>query len=81
MGGDGGLAGGGGVAVNGIVEAGFIELDGAGGAGDVLEVEGEIVDEDGLADDAAELADAGGGEFEDDGIEPAATWDRTRRDF
>jgi hypothetical protein len=57
------------VAEKRIVEAGFVELDGAGGAGDVLEVEREIVDEDGLADDAAELADAGVGEFEDDGIE------------
>ena len=69
VGGDGDLAGCGGVAVNGIVEGGFIELDGAGGAGDVLEVEREGLDEDGLANGAPELADAGGGEFEDDGIE------------
>ncbi len=69
MGGDGGLAGGGGVAVSGIVEAGFIQLDGAGGAGHVLEVEREGIDEGGFADDVTELADAGVGEFEDDGIE------------
>ena len=69
VGGDGGLDGGGGVAEVAIREGGIVELDGAGGAGDVLEVGGERVDEDGLANRRAELADAGLGEFEDDGIE------------
>ena len=58
VGGDGGLDGGGGVAEVGIREGGIVEFDGAGGAGDVLEVGGEGVDEDGLANGRAELADA-----------------------
>ena len=59
VGGDGGLDGGGGVAEVGIREGGIVEFDGAGSAGDVLEVGGEGVDEDGLANGRAELADAG----------------------
>ncbi len=69
VGGDGFLDGGGRVAVGGIVEARLVDLDGAGGAGDVLEVGGEGGDELGLADGSAELADGGFVEPGDDGIQ------------
>ena len=69
MGGDGVLGVFAGVAVGGDGEAGFIEDDAAGGAGDVFEIEGEFAQDGGLANGAAELADAGIGEFPDDDIE------------
>jgi hypothetical protein len=68
VGGDGVLDGGGRVTVGGIVEARLVDLDGAGGAGDVLEVEREGGDELGLADGSAELADGGLVEPDDDGM-------------
>jgi hypothetical protein len=50
-------------------EAGFFDGDSAGGAGDVLEVGEEGVEQGGLADRGAELADAGVEEFFQNGIE------------
>jgi len=57
------------VAVGGIVEGSFVDLDGAGGAGDGLEVDGEFLDEVGLADGGAELADGGLVELGHDAVE------------
>ncbi len=79
VGGDRGLDGGAGMAVGGIREAGIVQLDGAGGAGDVLEVDGEGLDEGLLADRAAELTDAGLGEIEDDGSLDIGSWSRGLR--
>jgi hypothetical protein len=71
VGGDGGFCGGEGMAVVRVRESRIIQLDGAGGAGDVLEIGSEGVEEDTLADGAAELTDTCGGEFGKDGIEIA----------